>query len=140
MNIIGNLNPRKYLPPQGDAAVSSDLRAAVGQELGSGTLDGFTDQRVETLQRYYFDHEEFPNFDPASFLGAGWKEMHNDPMVSTREFRLQANKNGDFQDLTLDDYARAVRIVTMDTKPKGMEFEEMWLKADGSVSRNRVSR
>ena len=140
MNINGNLTSRKYLPPQADPAVSSDMRAAVSSELGPDVIDGFSDQRVEALQRYYFDHEEFANFDPAAFLGAGWKEMHNDPMVSTREFRLQAQKNGDFQDLTLDDYAKAVRIVTMDAKPKGMEFEEMWLKADGSVSRNRVSR
>ena len=140
MNINGNLNTRKYLPPTADPAVSRDLRAAVSQELGSGVIDSFVDERVGALQRYYFDHEEFPNFDPAAFLGAGWKEMHTDVMVSTREFRLQANKNGDFQDLVLDDYAKAVRIFTMDTKPNGMDFEEMWLKADGSVSRNRVSR
>jgi hypothetical protein len=126
--------------------VSPKLGEEVQRELGDTVLLGFTDERLMSLQSLYFDKNKANPDDPAASklaletLGAGWTEIHTDPSVSTREFRLQTDKQGDFQDLVFDDYARAVKLSTTDRRPGGMEFEEMWLRSDGNVTRSGFIR
>lgn len=129
--------------PRPNPYVSSDLKAEVQKELGNEVLDGFGDKRVDTLKRFFFKGEEFVGFDPAKHLGESWKAEDKDHNFATKEFRLQNNPNGDFQNLTMDTRDQSIKISTGNSEPGPFEgtldIENLQLTSDGTVVRDRFT-
>jgi hypothetical protein len=139
-----NIQPNLQRPnPRPNPYVSADLAQEVKKELGDEVLSGFGDPKVDTLQRYFFQGEEFVGFDPAKHLGDNWKAMDEDQNFLTKEFRLRADLNGDWQDLVLDTRDDSMRISTGNVEPGPFEgtidIEHMWFSADGVIKRNRAT-
>lgn len=143
MNNTISQSPRTYSAPKANAAVSADLAGAVSKELGDSVVLGLGSEKIETLQRFYFGGEEFVSFDPAASLGQGWKENDTDGNFATKEFRLQADPNGDFQNLVLDTRTNSISLSTGNAEPGPFEgtldVENLWLTADGGVRRERFT-
>lgn len=129
--------------PRPDPRIARDLKEEVQKELGDTVLDGFNDSRIDTLQRFFFQGEEFVGFDPAKHLGDGWKAEDRDLNFATKEFSLQPDLNGDFQKLTLDTRNDSVRISTGNSEPGPFEgtcdIENLHMTADGIITRNRAT-
>lgn len=134
---------KTYSAPKNSVAVSPDLVGEVKKELGDSVLTGLDTEKVDTLQRYFFDGEEFVSFDAAKSLGKGWKEVDSDCEFATKEFELRPDPNGDFQRLTMDTRNSSIHLSTGNAEPGPFEgtvdVENIWLTADGAVKRERGS-
>lgn len=139
---IGSYTPG-YSAPRANAAVSPDLAGEVKKELGDSVLLGLGDEKINTLQRYFFVGEEFVGFNAAESLGQGWKAIDNDGRFETKEFELQNDLNGDFQRLTMDTRNQSIHLATGNSEPGPFEgtldIENIWLTNDGNVKRERMT-
>lgn len=139
---IGSYMPG-YSAPKANASVSPDLAGEVKKELGDSVLLGLADDKVNTLQRYFFVGEEFVGFNAEKSLGEGWKAIDRDGQWQTKEFELQNDPNGDFQRLTMDTRNHSIHLATGNSEPGPFEgtldIENIWLTSDGNVKRERAT-
>jgi hypothetical protein len=137
---VSSFSP-KFSAPKSDVGVSADLAGEVKKELGDSVLLGLGGEKIDTLQRFFFGGEEFVGFEPTSMLGQGWQEKDTDGQFATKEYSLQNDPNGDFQQLTLDTRNNSVHLATGNSEPGPFEgtldIENIWLTADGTVRRER---
>jgi hypothetical protein len=138
-----NIRSTAHRPtPRPNPYVSKDLMQEVQKELGDEVLSGFGDAKVHTLQRYFFQGEEFVGFDAAKHLGENWEAIDEDDNFATKDFKLRPDPNGDFQTLTMDTRDDSMSISTGNSEPGQfdgtIDVESMWFSADGVIKRERA--